>query len=60
MQDEDCVVVHLTLIPYLKAARIEDQTQHIVLLSQEGVNWILLCVEEPLSVEIRKKFCFVM
>jgi CTP synthase len=60
MQDEDCVVVHLTLIPYLKAAKElkTKPTQHSVkLLSQEGVNPdIIVCrTEESLSQDIRKK-----
>ena len=67
MPDEDCVVIHLTLIPYLKAAKElkTKPTQHSVkLLSQEGVNPdIIVCrTEEPLSPEIRKKialFCNV-
>jgi CTP synthase len=67
MQEEDCVVVHLTLIPYLKAAKElkTKPTQHSVkLLSQEGVNPdIIVCrTEESLSPEIRKKialFCNV-
>jgi CTP synthase len=67
MPDEDCVVVHLTLIPYLRAAKElkTKPTQHSVkLLSQEGVNPdIIVCrTEEPLSVDIRKKialFCNV-
>lgn len=67
MPEEDCVVVHLTLIPYLKAAKElkTKPTQHSVkLLSQEGVNpdMIVCRTEEPLSQEIRKKialFCNV-
>src|ERR1700753_2106 len=67
MPDEDCVVVHLTLIPYLKAAKElkTKPTQHSVkLLSQEGVHPdIIVCrTEEPLSPDIRKKiarFCNV-
>ncbi|MFI5154309.1 MAG: CTP synthase [Chitinophagales bacterium] len=67
MQDEDCVVVHLTLIPYLKAAKElkTKPTQHSVkLLSQEGVHPdVIVCrTEEPLSLDIRKKialFCNV-
>ena len=67
MPEEDCVVIHLTLIPYLKAAKElkTKPTQHSVkLLSQEGVNPdIIVCrTEEPLSPEIRKKialFCNV-
>jgi CTP synthase len=67
MPEEDCVVVHLTLIPYLRAAKElkTKPTQHSVkLLSQEGVNPdIIVCrTEEPLSLEIRRKialFCNV-
>ncbi len=67
MPEEDCVVVHLTLIPYLKAAKElkTKPTQHSVkLLSQEGVHPdIIVCrTEESLSPEIRKKialFCNV-
>ena len=67
LPEEDCLVVHLTLIPYLKAAKElkTKPTQHSVkLLSQEGVKPdILVCrTEEPLSAEIRKKialFCNV-
>ncbi len=67
MPDEDCVVVHLTLIPYLKAAKElkTKPTQHSVkLLSQEGVHPdVIVCrTEEPLSPDIRKKialFCNV-
>src|SRR6195952_5320802 len=67
MAEEDCMVVHLTLIPYLRAAKElkTKPTQHSVkLLSQEGVHPdIIVCrTEEPLSQEIRKKialFCNV-
>ena len=67
MPEEDCVVVHLTLVPYLKAAKElkTKPTQHSVkLLSQEGVHPdIIVCrTEEPLSPDIRKKialFCNV-
>jgi CTP synthase len=67
LPDEDCLVVHLTLIPYLKAAKElkTKPTQHSVrMLSQEGVHPdIIVCrTEEPLSPEIRKKialFCNV-
>jgi CTP synthase len=67
LPEEDCLVVHLTLIPYLKAAKElkTKPTQHSVkLLSQEGVTPdIIVCrTEEPLSAEIRKKialFCNV-
>src|ERR1700712_2775445 len=64
---DDCMVVHLTLIPYLKAAKElkTKPTQHSVkLLSSEGVHPdVIVCrTEEPLSPEIRKKialFCNV-
>jgi len=67
MSEEDCVVLHLTLIPYLKAAKElkTKPTQHSVkLLSQEGVHPdVIVCrTEEPLSPDIRKKialFCNV-
>ena len=67
LPDEDCLVVHLTLVPYLKAAKElkTKPTQHSVrLLSQEGVNPdIIVCrTERPLTPEIRKKialFCNV-
>jgi CTP synthase len=67
LPDEDCVVVHLTLIPYLRAAKElkTKPTQHSVkLLSQEGVHPdVIVCrTEEPLSPDIRKKialFCNV-
>ncbi len=67
LPDEDTVVVHLTLIPYLKAAKElkTKPTQHSVrMLSQEGVHPdIIACrTEEALSPEIRRKialFCNV-
>src|ERR1700744_2072675 len=67
MPEEDCMVLHLTLIPYLRAAKElkTKPTQHSVkLLSQEGVHPdIIVCrTEEPLSPDIRKKialFCTV-
>lgn len=67
LPEEDTVVVHLTLIPYLKAAKElkTKPTQHSVrLLSQEGVHPdIIVCrTEESLSPEIRRKialFCNV-
>ena len=67
LPEEDVVVIHLTLIPYLKAAKElkTKPTQHSVrMLSQEGVTPdIIVCrTEEPLSQEIRKKialFCNV-
>src|SRR6478672_4674768 len=67
LPEEDTVVVHLTLIPYLKAAKElkTKPTQHSVrLLSQEGVhpNVIVCRTENPLSEEIKRKialFCNV-
>src|SRR3978361_1223301 len=67
LPEEDTVVVHLTLIPYLKAAKElkTKPTQHSVrMLSQEGVHPdIIACrTEESLSAEIRRKialFCNV-
>lgn len=67
LPEEDTVVLHLTLIPYLKAAKElkTKPTQHSVrMLSQEGVHPdIIVCrTEEALSPEIRRKialFCNV-
>ena len=67
LPEEDCVVVHLTLIPYLKSAKElkTKPTQHSVrLLSQEGVhpNVIVCRTERPLNNELKKKialFCNV-
>ena len=67
LPDEDAVVVHLTLIPYLKAAKElkTKPTQHSVrMLSQEGVHPdIIVCrTERTLGPEIRRKialFCNV-
>jgi CTP synthase len=67
LPEEDTVVVHLTLIPYLKAAKElkTKPTQHSVkMLAQEGVHPdILVCrTEESLSPDIRRKialFCNV-
>ncbi len=67
LPEEDCMVVHLTLIPYLKAAKElkTKPTQHSVrLLSQEGVhpNVIVCRTEHPLNEELKKKialFCNV-
>lgn len=67
LPEEDCLVVHLTLIPYLKAAKElkTKPTQHSVkLLSQEGVHPdIIVCrTEKPLNSELRRKialFCNV-
>jgi CTP synthase len=65
--NENCLVVHLTLIPYLKAAKElkTKPTQHSVkMLSENGVHPdILVCrTEEPLYAELKKKlalFCNV-
>ncbi len=67
LPEEDCLIVHLTLIPYLKAAKElkTKPTQHSVrLLSQEGVhpNVIVCRTEHPLNDEIKRKialFCNV-
>ncbi len=67
LPEEDTVVVHLTLIPYLKAAKElkTKPTQHSVrLLSQEGVHPdIIVCrTEKQLTPELRRKialFCNV-
>lgn len=67
LPEEDTLVVHLTLIPYLKAAKElkTKPTQHSVkMLSQEGVHPdILVCrTERPLLPELRRKialFCNV-
>ena len=67
LPEEDCLIVHLTLIPYLKAAKElkTKPTQHSVrLLSQEGVHPdIIVCrSEKPLNFEIKRKiaqFCNV-
>ncbi len=67
LPEEDCMVVHLTLIPYLKAAKElkTKPTQHSVrMLSQEGVHPdVIVCrTEHPLSDELRRKvalFCNV-
>ena len=67
LPEEDTVVIHLTLIPYLKAAKElkTKPTQHSVrMLSQEGVHPdIIVCrMERPLSVDLRRKialFCNV-
>lgn len=67
MEDEDFLVVHLTLIPYLKAAKElkTKPTQHSVkMLSENGVHPdIIVCrTERPLNTDLRKKialFCNV-
>ncbi len=67
LPEEDCIIVHLTLIPYLNAAKElkTKPTQHSVrMLSQEGVhpNIIVCRTEHPINEDIRKKialFCNV-
>jgi len=67
LPEEDLLVVHLTLIPYLKAAKElkTKPTQHSVkLLSSEGVfpDVIVCRTEEPITNEIKRKialFCNV-
>jgi CTP synthase len=67
LPDEDLMVVHLTLIPYLKAAKElkTKPTQHSVkMLSETGVHPdIIVCrTEEPLNNDIKRKialFCNV-
>ncbi len=67
LPEEDSVVVHLTLIPYLKAAKElkTKPTQHSVkMLSQEGVHPdIIVCrTEKPLTPDLKRKialFCNV-
>jgi CTP synthase len=67
LDEEDCLVVHLTLVPYLKAAKElkTKPTQHSVkMMSENGVHPdIIVCrTERPLSIELRQKialFCNV-
>lgn len=67
MEDEDCIIVHLTLIPYLKAAKElkTKPTQHSVkMLSENGVHPdIIVCrTERSLTTDLKKKialFCNV-
>jgi CTP synthase len=67
MGTENCLVIHLTLIPYLKAAKElkTKPTQHSVkMMSENGLNPdILVCrTEEPLYKELKRKialFCNV-
>jgi CTP synthase len=67
LPDEDLLVVHLTLIPYLKAAKElkTKPTQHSVrMLSESGVfpDVIVCRTEEPINQEIKRKialFCNV-
>jgi CTP synthase len=65
--DHNCIVIHLTLIPYLKAAKElkTKPTQHSVkMMSENGLNPdVLVCrTEEPLYNDLKKKialFCNV-
>ncbi|MBL7753694.1 MAG: CTP synthase [Chitinophagaceae bacterium] len=67
MGEENCIIVHLTLIPYLKAAKElkTKPTQHSVkLMSENGLSPdIIVCrTEEPLNADIKRKialFCNV-
>ncbi len=67
LPEEDSVVIHLTLIPYLKAAKElkTKPTQHSVkMLSQEGVHPdVIVCrTERSLGPDLRRKialFCNV-
>ena len=67
LPEEDCMSIHLTLIPYLSAAKElkTKPTQHSVqTLQQSGVKPdVIVCrTEHPLSPELRKKialFCNV-
>ena len=67
MPEDDCLVIHLTLIPYLKAAKElkTKPTQHSVkMMSENGVHPdILVCrTERTLSDELKRKlalFCNV-
>jgi CTP synthase len=67
LPEEDCMSIHLTLIPYLSAAKElkTKPTQHSVqMLQQGGVKPdVIVCrTEHPLSVELRRKialFCNV-
>ena len=67
LPEEDLLVVHLTLIPYLKAAKElkTKPTQHSVkMLSESGVfpDVIVCRTEQPLNLEIKRKialFCNV-
>lgn len=67
LPEEDCAVVHLTLVPYLDAAKElkTKPTQHSVrMLQQDGVNPdIIVCrTEHKLPADVRRKvalFCNV-
>ena len=65
--NENCIVLHLTLVPYLKAAKElkTKPTQHSVkLMNENGLSPdIIVCrTEEPISADIKRKialFCNV-
>lgn len=67
LPEEDCMTIHLTLVPYLKAAKElkTKPTQHSVQkLQQGGVQPdVIVCrTEKPLSADLRRKvalFCNV-
>jgi CTP synthase len=67
MGNDNCIVLHLTLIPYLKAAKElkTKPTQHSVkLMNENGLSPdIIVCrTEEPLNADIKRKialFCNV-
>lgn len=67
LSDEDCIVLHLTLIPYLRAAgELKTKpTQHSVkMMSEIGLlpDVIVCRTEEPLYAELKRKialFCNV-
>lgn len=67
LPDEDCLVVHLTLIPYLKAAKelkTKPTQQSVKLMSANGVHPdILICrTERTLTSDLKRKvalFCNV-
>ncbi|MCD8313758.1 MAG: CTP synthase [Bacteroidales bacterium] len=67
LPEEDCITIHLTYVPYLRAAKElkTKPTQHSVkMLQQAGVQPdIIVCrTEHPLTPELRKKvalFCNV-
>ena len=67
MGRENCIIVHLTLVPYLRAAKElkTKPTQHSVkLMSEHGLSPdIIVCrTEEPLNADVKRKialFCNV-
>jgi CTP synthase len=67
LPEEDCLIMHLTLVPYLKAAKelkTKPTQQSVKLMSANGVHPdIIVCrTEHPLNDEIKRKialFCNV-